>query len=236
MLDCGIHPGFSGMNSLPFFDEIDMDSVDAMLITHFHLDHCAAVPYVVGKTAFKARRGPIVAACQAKTGKDAPSSHTACSASYHTAETRYTALLPRAPSGQALRHRGAVAGAQGRILMTHPTKAIYGTLLRDFVKVSRGGSEESLYSDKDLERALERSEVLDFHQTIDLDGIKARARPPPPARAPRGPAPQQPCAAAAQPAALAQPRLQSGRALQALRDPTLPYNLTLDPLALRWRR
>ena len=63
---------------------------------------------------------------------------------------------------------------QGRILMTHPTKAIYGTLLRDFVKVSRGSSDEALYTDKDLEKALERSEVLDFHQTIDLDGIKAR--------------------------------------------------------------
>ena len=63
---------------------------------------------------------------------------------------------------------------QGRILMTHPTKAIYGTLLRDFVKVSRGSSDEALYSDEDLEKALERSEVLDFHQTIDLDGIKAR--------------------------------------------------------------
>jgi hypothetical protein len=95
--------------------------------------------------------------------------------------------------------------------MTHPTKAIYGTLLRDFVKVSRGGSEEALYTDKDLEKALERSEVLDFHQTIDLDGIKARAaRPPPLARAPRSPAPQTPCTAAAQPAALAQRRLQCG--------------------------
>lgn len=62
--------------------------------------------------------------------------------------------------------------AQGRILMTHPTKAIYGTLLRDFVKVSRGSSDEALYTDKDLEKSLERSEVLDFHQTIDLDGIK----------------------------------------------------------------
>ena len=54
MLDCGIHPGFSGMNALPFFDEIDLDTVDVMLVTHFHLDHCAAVPYVVGKTNFKA--------------------------------------------------------------------------------------------------------------------------------------------------------------------------------------
>ena len=54
MLDCGIHPGFSGEHSLPYFDEVDLDSVDLMLVTHFHLDHCAAVPYVVGKTVFKA--------------------------------------------------------------------------------------------------------------------------------------------------------------------------------------
>jgi hypothetical protein len=79
MLDCGIHPGYSGLASLPFFDEVDMEEVDVMLVTHFHLDHCAAVPYVTGHTRFK-----------------------------------------------------------GRVFMTHPTKAIVHTLLKDFVKVSRG--------------------------------------------------------------------------------------------------
>lgn len=79
MLDCGVHPGFQGLNSLPFFDEVDLSTVDVMLVTHFHLDHCAAVPYVVGRTNFK-----------------------------------------------------------GRIFMTHPTKAIFHTLLKDFVKVSGG--------------------------------------------------------------------------------------------------
>ena len=29
--------------------------VDAILVTHFHLDHCAAVPYVVGNTNYKGR-------------------------------------------------------------------------------------------------------------------------------------------------------------------------------------
>ncbi len=81
MLDCGIHPGYAGLASLPFLDEVDLSEVDVMLITHFHLDHCAAIPYVVGKTNFR-----------------------------------------------------------GRIVMTHPTKAIVHTLLKDFVKVSRGGS------------------------------------------------------------------------------------------------
>ncbi len=61
--------------------QVDLAEVDVMLVTHFHLDHCAAVPYVTGHTSFR-----------------------------------------------------------GRVLMTHPTKAIVHTLLRDFVKVSRGGT------------------------------------------------------------------------------------------------
>jgi cleavage and polyadenylation specificity factor subunit 3 len=55
MLDCGIHPGYSGMASLPFFDEVDLDKVDVCLVTHFHLDHCAAVPYLLSRTNFKGR-------------------------------------------------------------------------------------------------------------------------------------------------------------------------------------
>ena len=81
MLDCGVHPGYSGQPSLPYFDEVDLSTVDVMLVTHFHLDHCAAVPFVVGHTSFR-----------------------------------------------------------GRIFMTHPTKAIVHTLLKDFVKVSGGRS------------------------------------------------------------------------------------------------
>ncbi len=55
MFDCGIHPAFKGMDSLPLLDEIDIDTVDVALITHFHLDHCAAVPYLLRKTRFKVR-------------------------------------------------------------------------------------------------------------------------------------------------------------------------------------
>lgn len=116
MLDCGIHPGFTGLQSLPYFDEVDLSSVDVALITHFHLDHCAAVPYLVGHTNFK-----------------------------------------------------------GRLLMTHPTKAIYHTLLRDFVKVSRGSVDEQLYNEADLEASMAKIEVIDFQQTLDIDGIKVTA-------------------------------------------------------------
>ncbi len=60
MFDCGIHPGYSGVNSLPYLDgdeDIDISKVDVALITHFHLDHCAAVPYLLSKTRFKVSAG-----------------------------------------------------------------------------------------------------------------------------------------------------------------------------------
>jgi len=113
MFDCGIHPGLTGMASLPFFDEVDLETVDAILVTHFHLDHCAALPYVVGRTAFK-----------------------------------------------------------GRVFMTHATKAVVATLLRDFVRVSRssggGNGGDALYDDAHLDAALARTEVVDFHATTEI--------------------------------------------------------------------
>jgi cleavage and polyadenylation specificity factor subunit 3 len=54
MLDCGCHPGKEGGDSLPFFDLLDNpEDVDVILITHFHIDHCAALPYFTEKTNFK---------------------------------------------------------------------------------------------------------------------------------------------------------------------------------------
>lgn len=55
MLDCGVHPGYSGHGSLPFFDGVDADEIDLLLITHFHIDHVAALPHFTEKTNFKGR-------------------------------------------------------------------------------------------------------------------------------------------------------------------------------------
>ncbi|KAJ6638439.1 Cleavage and polyadenylation specificity factor 73 [Pseudolycoriella hygida] len=55
MLDCGIHPGLSGMDALPFVDLIEADEVDLLFISHFHLDHCGALPWFLQKTNFKGR-------------------------------------------------------------------------------------------------------------------------------------------------------------------------------------
>jgi cleavage and polyadenylation specificity factor subunit 3 len=37
------------MAALPFLDELDWSTVDAILITHFHLDHAASLTYVMEK-------------------------------------------------------------------------------------------------------------------------------------------------------------------------------------------
>lgn len=55
MLDCGIHPGLSGMDALPFVDTIEADEIDVLLISHFHLDHSGALPWFLLKTSFKGK-------------------------------------------------------------------------------------------------------------------------------------------------------------------------------------
>lgn len=132
MLDSGVHPGLSGMNSLPFFDDYDLSKVDILLISHFHLDHAASLPYVMQQTGFK-----------------------------------------------------------GRVFMTHATKAIYRWLLTDFVKVtSIGGSGDearsmdnqnnntgsaNLYTDDDLMSSFDKIETIDYHSTIEVEGIRFTA-------------------------------------------------------------
>ena len=55
LLDCGIHPGYDGINGLPFLDKIEPESVDVLLVTHFHLDHVASLPYFTERTGFKGK-------------------------------------------------------------------------------------------------------------------------------------------------------------------------------------
>ncbi|KAH3903269.1 cleavage polyadenylation factor subunit YSH1 SCDLUD_000893 [Saccharomycodes ludwigii] len=127
MLDAGVHPAYRGMASLPFYDEIDLSTIDVLLISHFHLDHAASLPYVMQKTNFK-----------------------------------------------------------GRVFMTHPTKAIYRWLLKDFVRVTSlsnnansnirtSNDDDNLYNDTDLVESFDRIETIDYHSTMDISGIKFTA-------------------------------------------------------------
>ncbi|KAK2467875.1 hypothetical protein APHAL10511_000170 [Amanita phalloides] len=57
--DAGVHPAFTGIASLPFIDDLDWSTVDALLITHFHLDHAAALTYITEKTNFRDGKGKV---------------------------------------------------------------------------------------------------------------------------------------------------------------------------------
>ncbi|TVU30534.1 hypothetical protein EJB05_22164, partial [Eragrostis curvula] len=113
LFDCGVHPGYSGVAALPYFDEIDPAAVDVLLVTHFHLDHAAALPYFLEKTAFK-----------------------------------------------------------GRVFMTHATKAIYQLLLLDYVRVSKASVDDMLFDEQDIHRSMDRIETVDFHQAVEVNGIR----------------------------------------------------------------
>ena len=41
--------------ALPYFDMINPEEIDLLLLTHFHVDHCAGLPYFTEKTGFKGK-------------------------------------------------------------------------------------------------------------------------------------------------------------------------------------
>ena len=47
ILDCGIHPQKTGLESLPNFDLIKDKSVDSCLISHAHQDHIGSLPFLI---------------------------------------------------------------------------------------------------------------------------------------------------------------------------------------------
>lgn len=56
MCDIGIHPGYEGMNGLPYLDKVvDLSTIDILLVSHFHLDHVASLPYLTEHTSFRGK-------------------------------------------------------------------------------------------------------------------------------------------------------------------------------------
>ena len=69
MFDVGIHMLYSDSRRYPDFsmlceskDSIN-EAVDLVVLTHFHLDHCGALPYLTEKFGY---RGPIVCSSPTK--------------------------------------------------------------------------------------------------------------------------------------------------------------------------
>uniref|UniRef100_A0A0E0LQ41 Beta-Casp domain-containing protein n=1 Tax=Oryza punctata TaxID=4537 RepID=A0A0E0LQ41_ORYPU len=71
-----------------------------------------------------------------------------------------------------IRMRSAVTTFKGRVFMTHATKAIYRLLLSDYVKVTKVSVEDMLFDEQDILRSMDKIEVIDFHQTLEVNGIR----------------------------------------------------------------
>lgn len=61
MLDCGMHMGFQDDRKFPDFSYVTREStlteyIDCVIISHFHLDHCGALPYMSEMVGYN---GPI---------------------------------------------------------------------------------------------------------------------------------------------------------------------------------
>ncbi|KAL7677391.1 hypothetical protein ACOME3_003628 [Neoechinorhynchus agilis] len=61
MLDCGMHMGYDDDRRFPDFEFLSMNEplacvIDCVLISHFHLDHCGALPHM---TEIVGYNGPI---------------------------------------------------------------------------------------------------------------------------------------------------------------------------------
>lgn len=103
----------AGIGSLPLLQDLSLTDINVILITHFHLDHCAALPWVVANMDFS-----------------------------------------------------------GPIFMTHATKNIFYTMMRDILRMNQKDPARRLFNERDLDNTMARITVINFHQTIDYDGIK----------------------------------------------------------------
>ncbi|KAB5516326.1 hypothetical protein DKX38_026974 [Salix brachista] len=189
LFDCGIHPAYSGMAALPYFDEIDPSTIDVLLIT---------------QASCKVLEIDMMFIFERKTLCDDEKflKNIELAISFHL---DHAASLPYFLEKTTFR---------GRVFMTHATKAIYKLLLADYVKVSKVSVEDMLFDEKDINHSMDKIElsgnllvgmqgscpsavkqerqalcyawhfklinlsvtdpykVIDFHQTVDVNGIK----------------------------------------------------------------
>ena len=105
--------GKKGFGALPAFDSLPIEpsEIDLVLITHFHIDHCASLPYLTEK----------------------------------------------------------IVGFNARVFMTHATKAVMSLIVADYLDL---GAENLEFSKHDLEACLDKIELIDFHQTKEVRGVK----------------------------------------------------------------
>ncbi|CAI7738536.1 unnamed protein product [Closterium sp. NIES-53] len=160
LFDCGIHPAYSGIAGLPFFDEIDPSCID---VPHNVLSHSLPFPPLPSLTS--SLLSPYFIPSLLLSLPSLPPLHP-------------LPLLPSAPASFHLDHAASLpyflskTNFQGRVFMTHATKAVYRLLLSDFVRVSKVAVDDALFTEQDIQQSMEKIEVIDFHQIHEVNGIK----------------------------------------------------------------
>lgn len=64
---------------------------------------------------------------------------------------------------------------KGKVYMTHPTKAILKWLLNDYIRVINSSAEQDFYIEQDLQNCYNMIIPIDYHQQVNLKGIKFTA-------------------------------------------------------------
>mmetsp|Transcript_62987 Transcript_62987/g.144945 ORF Transcript_62987/g.144945 Transcript_62987/m.144945 type:complete len:633 (-) Transcript_62987:470-2368(-) len=64
---------------------------------------------------------------------------------------------------------------QGKVLMTHATRAICPYLWHDYARVSRVSEDDHIFTREDIDKTMDCIEVVDFHQTVTSNGISVTA-------------------------------------------------------------
>ncbi|RVX04686.1 Cleavage and polyadenylation specificity factor subunit 3-I [Vitis vinifera] len=174
--DCGIHPAYSGMAALPYFDEIDPSTIDVLLVTQYVL-----FPSVLEGSLYRKAVGHyskwimfiliseqwlivvffFLAICSTFSSETAPVLLDVLSTLLHCNVLHFLCSF-HLDHAASLPYFLEKTTFKGRVFMTHATKAIYKLLLSDYVKVSKVSVEDMLYDEQDILRSMDKIEVCLF--------------------------------------------------------------------------
>lgn len=165
---------FPDFKLLPFHGRLT-EMLTAVVITHFHLDHCAALPYLT----------EVCVACMTCVNSESWLWEEAAQPLFNVMMKRPGSCLKertargmpchsaRSCSCSHLPLHGQVHGYQGPIYMTHPTKAIMPVMLEDYWKVGgRVGSKERRSTTLPRILPVLQSHVPPFCHRCIMDGRK----------------------------------------------------------------
>eukprot|EP01071_Lankesteria_metandrocarpae_P004962 Lankesteria_metandrocarpae@DN3780_c0_g1_i1.p1 len=143
-----------------------MSEVDLCLVTHFHLDHCGAVPYLVTHTDFRGRifmTSATKAVCNllwldyARVSKFAAASAAETAAGGSSANT-----AGNNPTGSNAASGGGISGTAADTAMGK------SGITQQQVATSKIG----LYGEEDIAAAMHLCQTLEFHEEVEVDDIK----------------------------------------------------------------